>query len=170
MAAGKDKYSQIAYIAVTESAANTLTFGTLSVFSNILEPKGLIIHRLQYHIPVESLTGLDADGEGIFFGLVGDSTLSAVAMGDPKCYDYNMLQFLQYGTPTNAFVLYDPIVNDFTGLPGGGRLVPADRLYLYIQGNALAAAASIYVRIDFSVVDMSSAEYLELVQSLRILT
>jgi len=170
MAKAKDEYSQIAYLAVTESAANTLTFNSLAVFSNILEPRGLVIHRIQWNIPSGTYDLLASDADTLYFGLSGDDGLASMSMGDSKVYDYNLLTMDSFGTPANSMQRSSPLVSDFSNLPGQGRLVPADRIYIWVQGSALASAATIQCRIDFTVLDLDAGQYLELAQSLRILT
>lgn len=171
MAKQKDMFSQLAYIAVTESGANTLTFASMTVFSNILTPKGLLIHRVSYNLPTGTWDLITtADGDSLYFGLAGDDSMTAVAMDDPKIYDYNLVTRDDAGTAAAANILNSPKVVDFTMLPGSGKLVPADRLYIWCAGESLTGAATVQARIDFTVADLDASEYLELAQSLRILT
>lgn len=170
MPAKKDMYAQIAYIVNVESAANTLSFQALSVFSNILTPKGLLIERVEHYIsPVDYNKILD-ESDSIVFGLCGDSSMSTVSLADAQVYDYNRIGEADHGTPANAELLFIPVVNDYTTLSGGGRLVPADRIYSFIQGVSLASAVTVETRFHFRMLDLSAQEYLELAQALRVLT
>jgi len=170
MAKMKDDWAQLAYIAVTESAANTLTFGSISVFSNILTPKAMVLHRVSYNMPTGTNDLLTAAGDALYFGLGGDDSIATIAMDDPKVYDYNILSVDHIGTAASGAVRESPIVVDWTALPGGGKLVPADRLYIYCQGENLGDVSTIQARIEFTLVDLNAQQYIELAQSLRILT
>lgn len=170
MPAKKDEYSQLAYVSVTESAANTLTFAGLSVFSNILTPKGIIIHRIEYQISNAVLDLFNASGDTLTYGLAGDDSVSTISLDDAQVYDYNLLQRIDLGAAATGYFRDDVHVNDFSSLPGGGRLVPADRIYAYAQGSGLTGASTIRVRFHFTIKDLSPQQYLELAQSLRVLT
>lgn len=165
----KDQWAQIAYLAVSESAANTLTFNGLSVFSNVLSQRAMIIHRAEYSFAVGAFADIDADQDGIKYGLAGDDGIATISLDDPTVYDYNFLIRLDAGTAASANILQAVIPKDFTALPGGGLLVPADRLYLFVQGNTLTAAVAAFVRVWFTLVDLSAQEYLELAQAMRVL-
>lgn len=169
MAKAKDKWAQIGYIQVVESAANTLTFNGLSVFSNILTPQGLIIHDIEYNVSVADWTLLVAALDEIAFGMGGDDGMTAVALDDAQIYDYNSLHLQVFGTPANAVFSQSPIVRTFDHLPGGGLLVPADRIYMFVRGASLASAVTMECRFHFTLVDLSAQEYIELAQALRVL-
>jgi len=170
LAKQKDMFAQVAYIVNVESAANTLTFQALSVFSNILTPKGILIHRVEYFIAPVDYNKIVAADDSIVFGLAGDDSMTTVALSDAQVYDYQRIGVYVYGTPATAELIYIPIIMDFSSLPGGGRLVPADRIYSFIQGVSLASATTVECRFHFTMVDLSAQEYLELAQALRVLT
>lgn len=165
-----DVFSQIGYIQVTESAANTLTFNSLSVFSNILTPKGLLIERIEYYPSSAMYVEMTTAADSITFGVAGDDSMATVALDDPQVYDHNTVVRLDFGTAGSASLRDSPIIKDFSGLSGGGRLVPADRVYVYLKGNGLASAGTMTIRFHFTVVDLDAQEYLELAQALRVLT
>lgn len=169
MAKAKESYSQIGYLAVTESAANTLTFNGLSVFSNVLGQKGMIIHRADYAISSTTLGVLAASQDGFQVGLAGSDALTTIALDDPEVYDYVFLSRRDYGTAASALILQFPIKRDFTQLPGGGLLVPADRLYGYFEGVNLSNPGGVTIRFWYTIIDLSAADYLELAQSMRVL-
>ncbi len=170
MAKTKDLFAQLGYISITESGANTLTFNGLSVFSNILEPKGLIIHRVEYAVPVSAIALMTAAEDEIAMGLAGDDGLATVALDDAGIYDYKALDRNDFGTAASGVLHVSPLVTDFTKLPGGGILVPADRIYVYVQGAGLASAVTMSARFWFTIKDLSAQEYIELAQALRVLT
>lgn len=162
-------FSRIAYLSVTESAANTLTFNGLSVFSNVLGQKGMVLKRIEYLVPSTVQELMVGAGDNIAFGLSGSDTISSITLEDPEVYDYNMLGFQLRGTAASFEIEQIPKVKDLTGLPGGGILVPADRLYTWIQGASLASATNMTVRLFYDILDLSPADYLELAQAMRVL-
>lgn len=165
----KDVFSQIAYIHVVESAANTLTFAGLSVFTNVLSQQGMVLHRVEYSLTSATISELAASSDRVSFGLTGSNSLTSTVLSDPEVYDERSVKRQDMGTAGNAILVENPIVADWTMLPGGGKLVPADRLYGYIQGTSLTNPTDMHVRIYFTLLDMSAADYLELAQSMRVL-
>lgn len=170
MAKKKDLYAQLGYIGVTESGANTLTFDGLSVFSNVLQPNGLLIHSVEYNVSVASMALIVASEDAIKFGLAGDDSQSSVALDNAQTYDWNQIRRLDLGAAASGLFDTSPVVKSFNHLPQGGKLVPADRLYGWIQGVSLASAAVVTIRFYYTLVDLTAQEYIELAQSLRVLT
>lgn len=166
----KDMYTQLAYMSVTESAVNTLTFQGLSVFSNVMQSNAMIIHRIDYYLTAYTLRQLTASADALLFGVGGDDTLATIDPGNAQVYDYQQIQQLIHGTPANAQLVNQTYRVDFSTLPGGGRIVPADRLYGFVQGTSLADVATVNIRVHFTITPLSAQEYLELAQSLRVLT
>jgi len=166
--ATKEKWSQIGYLTVTESAANTLTFAGLSVFSNVLGQKGMIIHRIQYVLDDSVVNAFSANADGFVFGLAGTDDNTSIYLYDPEIYDYNNVITLQ-GTFVGFTLFRNPVEKSYEYLPGGGLLVPADRLYIFAKGTGFGVAGKVSVRFYFTLVDLAAAEYLELAQSLRVL-
>lgn len=167
---GTDQFAQIGYITVTQTAANTLTFAGLSVFSNVLGSKGMIIHSAEYVFGNSNGYALMVgSGDILACGLSGDDGLASVDLDDPQVYDYNSLLYLPYGTPADHEIFKNPIVRDWSSFPGGGLLVPADRLYLFCDSLSVASAATVQCRFRFTLIELAAQEYLELAQSLRVL-
>lgn len=165
-----DVYGQIAYITVTESAANTLSFSGITLFTNILEQKGMLINRVEYVVAAADVAQLDAELDRITLGISGDNSLAAIGLDDAQCYDLKEVFRVDFGTAASAELYYSPLVTDFSNMPGGGRLVPADRVYAFVKGDNLDNTVQVSVRVYFTVLDLQAAEYLELVQALRVLT
>ena len=170
MAKSKDVYSQLGYLNIVESAANTLTFGGLSVFSNVLGQKGMLINRVEY-LPTAASVGLViADGDELNFGLSGTDNFTATPeLDDPQTYDRNYFRLEASGVPASAIMYYMPMVKSFSDLPGGGLLIPADRLYGWVEGGNLASNVTMRIRFWYQIFEMSAPEYLELAQAMRVL-
>ena len=164
-----EKFSQIGYLQVVESAANTLTFAGMSVFSNVLSNQGMIIHSAEYNLSGATLALPVASGDSVAFGLSGSDSLTSIDLDDPEVYDFNKYIRVDYGTAATGVPFMQPYKFDFTGLPGGGMLVPADRLFAYVQGASVAAAATVSVRFRYTLITLGAQDYLELAQTLRVL-
>lgn len=165
----KELYSQIGYLQVVESAANTLTFNGLSVFSNVLGQKGMLLHRIEYYLPPATIDLLAADNDALLFGMSGTNTLTSITLDNAEVYDYSDLKVNEFGTGANVLLINGVHIKDYGNLPGGGKLVPADRLYAWCKGENLNSAATVNARFDFTILDLSAQDYLELAQSLRVL-
>jgi len=165
----KESFSQIAFMTVTESAANTLTFAGLSVFSNVLAQKGMLIHRVQYTVTAADYGYFNSTGDALQMGLAGSDGLASVSLQDPEVYDEARIYRIDVGAAAQGVFVEAPIIHDFNPLPGGGKLVPADRLYVYALGTGLATPSTINCRVDYTLLDMAPADYLELAQAMRVL-
>jgi len=165
----KDTYAQLAYISVAESAANTLTITGMSVFSNVLSQQGMMIHRVNYTFPKSTWALLAATNDELNFGVCGDDQIDTITLGDARVYDGHSITRQDAGTAANSRDYHSPITVDLSSLPGGGMLVPADRLFGYAQGANLSGAMSVTIRVFFTLLDMGAADYLELAQALRVL-
>lgn len=165
----KDLYSQIGFLTVTESAAATLTFSGITIATAIMQQNGMIIHRVEYEFSPATLAVLNSDQDVWQFGLSGSDNLTAISLNDAEVYDENRLVRMDLGTAGSGLYVNMPIVKDLSTLPGGGKLVPADRVYLFLKGTGTASAGIVNARIHFTIVDLDAAGYLELAQSLRVL-
>jgi len=58
-----------------------------------------------------------------------------------------------------------PIISDFTMLPGGGKLISPNPLYLGITSAGAAGAVSSACKLEFTFVELSDRDYLELIQT-----
>ena len=170
MPAKKEAFAQWGYLRVVESAANTLTYNGLSVFSNVLGQKAMVIHRIQYAPTFSTIALLAAANDILTFGMSGTDAATAPDYASAEFYDVNDLMYIADGTPATSERPMNPLVEkDFTGLPSGGILVPADRLFAFAQGANLASAGTVDVRFAYTIMELSAAEYLELAQSMRVL-
>lgn len=169
MAKAKDDFSQLGYMNVVESAANTLTFDGLSVFSNVMSQSAMIIHRVEYSFSAAEIALLVGTGDAYTFGIAGDDGLASISLNDPEVYDYNVLYQHAIGSAADFQIVSLPVMKDFSTQPGGGLLVPADRIYGYVQGISLASAGGVTIRFWFTLKELAAQDYLELAQAMRVL-
>lgn len=165
----KDKFVNKAFITVTESAPNTLTFAELATGVSIFEKVAWVIHRLHWFVGSVVLKELITDTDTVTLGITGNNKMSTITLDDPGVYDMMALICTVSGTPANAFVHTTPIIRDFSTLPGGGIIVPPRPIYIAVIGSGLAAAAVASVRIEYTVMELKADEYWELVEATRIL-
>lgn len=170
MAAKVDQFAQTGYISITESAAGTLTFNGMTVFSNILEPKGLVLNEAEYLIKASDIALMTAASDSIEVGLCGDNGITDLLLNDAQVYDYNYVCRSDFGTAASAELVFMPLKKTFGHMPGGGMLLPADRIYAFIRCVGLASAISIEIRFRFTIIDLTAQQYIELAQALRVLT
>jgi hypothetical protein len=166
----KDKFANIAYLTVTESAAGTLTFEQLQMATMMMDAKyAVLIHRAEFYFGAYS--SLNSTGDKVTFGLtVTDRVTDLADLSQPEILFFNVTERLDFGTAANGNLLVKPSQVDFTSLPGGGLLVPADRLYLGIQSSGAAAAMQVKMRLYYTVMGVSVEDYWDLVEARRIMT
>jgi hypothetical protein len=164
-----DKWANIAYLSVTESAANTLTFAQLQLANNLLSEKAaVIVHRAEMTFDD---TQLNSTGDYIDIALtVSDRITNIADLSQPEILYYYSRQRADFGTAANCVLKDFPILLDFTTLPGGGLLVPADRLYIGIKGTGCAGASKAVSRLYYTVMPLKTEDYWELIEARRVMT
>lgn len=161
--AKRDQFSNVAYGLVTMSAANTLTFAQIQMGIGLFQGVGLLIHRVNWWPTRTSLRELVANNDSLQMALTTSNRLTGlVDVTDPAiiCCKY----LVSIGVAVERYEV--PLVTDFTSLPGGGKLVPANPLWIGAFTEGAAAASVVRAQIDFSFVQLNDQEYLELIQSL----
>lgn len=166
-----DVFANMAFLGVTESAANTLTFAQLQLANALMSEKvAMVIHRIQ----VFSSVGPSA------FNASGDQQRIAVCLTDrlTDIQDLSQPEILttitkerwDFGAAASGMVVTTPLDFDFNAMPGGGILVPADRIYVGVQGLSLAVATSAYIRLWYTIMPLSKEDFWDLIEARRIMT
>jgi hypothetical protein len=170
MAPKMDKFANIAFLTVTESAGTTLTWAQLALVANLQSEKSaLIIHRAE--MSVGDIAQLNSSGDYVDFGLsLSDRVTSISDLSQPEMLFWNSIRRQDIGTAATGVYIEFPIIRDFTALPGGGLLVPADRLYVGIKGTGTGAAMVVYMRLYYTVQPLATADYWELIEARRVMT
>lgn len=159
----KDAYANSAYGYVLQTAINTLTFAQIMMGTGLFEGRALCLHRIKY-FPLESgLRELVAATDALTLAITTTNRLTALSnISDPSIID----RVSRTCIAANIEPMDTPIISDFTMLPMGGRLIPANPLYLAINCGGFAAVCSCRAELEFTFVDMTSSDYLELLQSM----
>jgi len=166
--AGGDQFSNLAYLSVTESAANTLTFKKLETGVPLFEKIAWIIHRIDYWVNALAAY-LDTNGDNIYTGLSTSNQFTTVGVDQACILDVFQMIRTDYGTAATGNIWIRPVVRDFSGLPGGGLIVPPNPLYLFVVGAGCAAANFVMVRLRYSTLQLTADQYWELVEGTRII-
>lgn len=164
-----DKFANKFYGAVTESAANTLTFEEIQTHQEVFAKRAWIIHRLEWYMSVASINFLDATGDKFQAALVSTNQVTELDLSNAGVIDLYELQF-KYSTAVGYDFHPMPIVRDFTELPGGGLIVAPRPLFLALKGTGASAAGTVACRGYFTQIDLSPADYLDLVDFYRIVS
>lgn len=163
-----DKYVNRAYVSLTMSAANTITFNKLDASVSITDKVGWLIHRIEYHPQVSTLEEMTASGDYLWMGLTSSDQLSDLHVARAAVFDSKILHRMDGGTAGNFERWEFPIITDWSDLPSGGVLVPPDPLYLGMNTVGLASAGVLRCRLIYSLIKLSPADYWDLVETTRL--
>lgn len=163
----KDQYSNKAYGTVTESAANTLTFSEIQTNVSIFEKVAWVIERLEWYISNASQALLSATEDLLSFALTASSSINALSLADPAVIDLMELG-RRIATEVGFSWVHMPIIRDFSNLPGGGLIVPPRPLFLAAKATSVATPSTAEMRFFFRQVEMTPADYLDLIDFYRI--
>lgn len=161
--ATRDAYANVAYGAVTMSAANTLTFSQIQMGVGLFEGRAMCIHRIKYSGTSNSIREMVAATDRLVIAVTTSNRLTSIIdVSDPAMIDNVDL----VGIAANIELVRLPLISDFTMLPGGGKLVPANPLWLAGFTAGAAAASAFRVQLEFTFVELSPQDYLEVIQSM----
>lgn len=167
----QDQYPQFMSLAVTQSAANTLTFGHVAVGTSIFDYAAFLIHRIEIKLARAAYNDLKAVADQLTVAICGSNTITDIYdFSNPQIYDIGTFVPIDQGTVASFLILEHPMIHDFTGLPGGGILVPAQDIYIGCQTSGFAAAATATVRLYYTIKALEASDYIELAQRLRVLS
>jgi hypothetical protein len=172
-----DEFAQIAYLDVTVPAAGTLTFKLLQIATpSIQAPKlGLIISRVEFDVYAWMAACLAHAGaatmDACSFGLSVSNLVTSISQDRPEII-YAANKVCYFGTNVGVNFTMESIVRaDFSTFPGGGILIPADRLYLCGSSDNVAAAANkITARMWYTAVELDAQKYLDLIEQRTIMS
>lgn len=168
-----DNFANMATITCVESAANTLTYKKLETSFGTFEKIAWVIHRLEYYL-YSTATDFNSAGDALQVALMtGNSRTSIIDTGtftDPQVLDIFSFFRADCGVAASGSLYTRPISHDFTALPSGGLIVPPAPLYGAIQGFGMAGAGTIVIRAYYTIKELATDEYWELVEARRLLT
>jgi len=163
-----EKYTNMAYLSVTESAANTLTFSKLETGIAPFEKRAWLISRLEYLVTIDA-TKFAATNDLLDFGLSVSNAFTTPSPALNEILDFNEFKRVDFGAAATGTMFIAPFVKDYSTVMGGGLLVPPNPIYAWAQGSSLGAAASVYTRMYYVSVDLKTDEFWELVEMRRMI-
>jgi hypothetical protein len=160
----KDLYGQQVHVNHFESATGTPTYVQVASTINSNEAIAMIIHRIEYFISGVEMAKILDNADSISLGFVMWSNgVQAVQTTTPGIIDFRTIERNDFGTAGNAILRYDPMVSDFTSLPGGGKICHPASLWSYILGTSLASAVqTITSRVYYTTTPLTDSMYREL--------
>lgn len=165
-----DLYPNIIVRTAELSGAGAVVCTSFDFGFNILDRIGIALRRVEYHLPTGTWQANSLDQ--LRFGLCTRdlSSLGADVFPDdgPELIDYNKLEYQLISTANGTAFAWQlsPVTKDWSTLPGGGILVPPRPLYLFINSDAgVAGTPAITSWVYFTVVNLTDAQYLELIQT-----
>ena len=168
-----DKYPQFMVPSVTQSAADTLTFGRVNVGMSLFDYAGFIISRIEYFPGRTAINLLTNNAVELNIALTGSNSIANLAIEKAQVYDKITLSSAEVGTPADQFIgglQAQPYVHDYSNFEAGGVLVPAQDLYIACDSTSLGTAVTVSARVYFRVIKLQAADYVELAQRLRVLS
>lgn len=166
----KDKFDQFMHLSVTQSAANALTFGQVAIGGAVFEYAGIIFTRVEYYLEATAISELVANADALDLALTGSDGLTDLSVDQPQLYDRITLEVAVSGAPATAQIIEMPIIHDFSSMPGGGLMVPAQTLFIGMDSAGCAAAQTGVIRAYYHVEKLTAADFIELVQRYRVLS
>ncbi len=172
MAKGKirDLYANKLFGEVTESAANTLTFNEINTNVSIFDKVGWILNRLEWYIPSATSQLIQAGVDFIEFALTASNNIGDLLLSNASVIDTVLFNVLAPVDLTGAVIMDNPLIRDFSTLPGGGLIIAPRPLYVAIKGTSLATPATVQVRGYFTQLPLGAEDYLELIDFYRIVS
>lgn len=165
--ATKDLYTNRAWFDVTESAANTLTFSEVNTGVQAFSRMAWVINRIDWHCG--NVSELIASADRIKGAITSSNKVSSLDLEDPS-----IIAFLELITTVRSAVGSDPyiepLVFDYSGLPGGGLIVPGYPLFIAVEGTSLTNPVHLSARVYFQILELKADEYIELVEATRMIT
>ncbi len=166
MAKRTDLYPNRAIQAVTLSAANTLTFAQMRFGFGVFGGTAIVLHRMEFHLPVAAMNGLVANTDAIRLAITNRDDLTALSPTNMNVLIFKELTTTMVGAVVGIQVNEGPILVDLARLPGGGMIIPPNPLFFAMVSEGLAAAISATLVMYYTTLTLTDADYVELVQSL----
>ena len=164
----EEKYVNQAYLSVTESAANTMTFSKLETGVSIREKVGWLISRLDWFFAV-TVADFSAAGAALKYGISAMDTFAALSLKHSGIIDMNEVTRQDWGVAASGYLRTVPETKSFADLPGGGLLVPPNPLYVFAEGFNLTNPQLVEVRLFYTVVGLKTEDFWELVEQRRMI-
>lgn len=165
MAAGStktDKFSNRAFATVSQTVINTLTFESVRFAVGLFQGVGLILHKVHYYPDNNTVREVVTAADYIEFGLTTSNRLTSLDPLDQAVIGLRRV----VGVAATVAPWYNPVEIDFSQLPEGGILLPANPLYIAIQTGGFAGLGLCRAQLFLTFKTLSDQDYLELLQTM----
>jgi hypothetical protein len=157
-----DMYANVAFGNVTLSGVDTLTFSQIQMAVGLFQGVAMLLSRVLWYPSMGTIRQVVAATDSLTMALTSSSRLTDIDdTSDPAIL--TMRKVVGVGVNTEPFVF--PLISDFSTLPGGGKLMSCNPIYLACDTGGFASAAVLRAQLDFTFVELSATDYLELIQS-----
>jgi len=161
-----DIYPNRAIFHVSQTTANDLSFQQVRFGMGIFTGTALILQRVEWFPDQAWNDSMVVAADFTEFAMTNRDDLAELE-GD----NMNVLLLKQHkifvsGTPATAFLNELPIISDYSGLPGGGLIFPANPLFIAIHTTGFTSAITLKAVMYYLTKQLTDADYIELVQSL----
>lgn len=164
-----DTFANVAAINAAETVAGTIAYAKFAFPFSIQDKMALLISRIEYWFG--NVSKLDTTTDAIYGALLAaPSIVDVTVQSDPVMIDSARIQRLDFGTAGSAQLLEQPYIKDFSNLPGSGLLVAPSPLYAAVQSVGASSAVSMWLRMYYTYMELSTDEYWQLVESRRIIS
>ena len=163
-----ERFANQACITVTESALNTLTFQKLETGISIGARQAWVVHRLEYFLDSASL--MNGNDDALQVGVSQSNSWSSVSPSEASIMDICWVTMIFNGAPANAHLVWNPVIKDLSGLPGGGLIIVPNPLYAFAKGTGLTGPSTNRVKLYYTQIEVKEQEFYDLWQSRVMLT
>ena len=170
MAVKKDLYDQFMVMSVVQDVALALVFGRVALGMSLFDYAGLIISRIEYDFGRTVIGSLASNADFSEIAITGSDKIADLDIGRPEVYDRVAINIGTSGVPAVVFPIEKPMVHDFSNMQGGGLLIPAQDLFIASLNGGYTAGGTASARVYYRVKELSAADFIELVQRLRVLS
>lgn len=160
-----DKFSNLMTQRITLSAANTLTFQEIELGLSIFDKVGMLLSRIEYEPSGGTMNEMTASGDELRLALTTSNQLTSLQVDEKSVIHSMVYKRFDAGTAGNANFYNLPFVHDFSQLPGGGILITPRPLYLAGDTDGVASPMVAYIRVYFTVIKLTPADYFELLET-----
>lgn len=158
--AGADLFINRAQVRLIMSAANILTFIQIRFGMGIFTGTALVIAAIDW-VP-QTFNAISATTDKLEMALTNRDDLTSL---NPN--NMNVLVYKQLQPNGVATIVGDmPLRSDFSSLPGGGLIVPANPLFIGVATAGYVALETVDATIYYLTKELADADFIELVQSL----
>lgn len=157
-----DKFINRTQAQIIMSAANTLTFQQIRFASGIFEGVALILNRILWNPTSTSLREIVAATDTLIMALTTRNDLTTLVPSNLSVLAQKEVVGLGAAVESKEI----PFITDYSTLPGGGLLIPANPLYIGADSGGFVNPATINITLEYQWKKLSKDESIELLQTL----